>query len=206
MTTRRVFLLLAAALLLCGNSVPAEKDDLQSGPQAGENLPGPFLSLVAYSDDLGLMGKKTDFSEQYGGNPVVLVFAREISNPLTDLVKKLDAEVTKSKPAKLRAVVVFLSDDDALETNLKDFGEKQGIKNVNLAIMEPAGPKHYKLSKEADVTVLLYKRRKVEANHAFKKDKLNEKGVEKILADEGWMEFVRQGRRHPRWLAGAGLA
>jgi len=61
--------------------------------------------------------------------------------------------------------------------------EKQGIKHVNLAIMEPAGPKHYKLSKEADVTVLLYKRRKVEANHAFKKGDLNEKALESILAD-----------------------
>ena len=54
---------------------------------------------------------------------------------------------------------------------------------VNLAIMEPAGPKHYKLSKEADVTVVIYKKRKVEANHAFKSGELNQKGVERILAD-----------------------
>ena len=102
---------------------------------------------------------------------------------MTDLIKKLDAEVAKRKSAKLRAIVIILSDDDAVETNLKDFGEKQGIKHVNLAIMEPTGPKHYKLSKEADVTVLIYKKRKVEANHTFKKGELNEKGVERILAD-----------------------
>jgi hypothetical protein len=183
MTTRHVLLLLAPVLLLCGNAVPAEKDDLKSGPQAGENLPGPFLSLVAYSGEAGLAGKKTDFFEQYGQSPVVLVFAREFNVRLTDLVKKLDAEVAKKKSAKLRAIVVIPSDDDALETNLKDFGEKEGIKNVNLAIMEPAGPKHYKLSKEADVTVIIYKRRKVEANHAFKKGDLDANGVEKILAD-----------------------
>jgi hypothetical protein len=183
MTTRRMFLLIAAALLVCGNAVPAEKDDLKSGPQAGENLPGPFLTLVAYSEEPSLVGKKTDFFEQYGQDPAVLIFAREITKPLTDLVKKVDAEAANKKSAKLRAIVVIVSDDDAVETNLKDFAEKQGIKHVNLAIMEPAGPKRYKLSKEADVTVVIYKRWKVEANHAFKKGELNEKGVEKILAD-----------------------
>jgi hypothetical protein len=180
---RRLLFALTVALLLCGYAASADKDDLKSGPQAGDNVPGPFHSLVAHSGEPGLVGKKTDFFEMYGQAPVVLVFAREMSKPLTRLVKKLDAEVTKRKSAKLRSVVVFLSDDDALETNLKDFGEKQGIKNVNLAIMEPAGPKHYKLSKEADVTVLLYKRLKVQANHAFKKGDLNKKGVGAILSD-----------------------
>jgi hypothetical protein len=45
------------------------------------------------------------------------------------------------------------------------------------------GPKHYNLSQEADVTVILYNRRKVEANHAFRKGELNEKSIETILAD-----------------------
>ena len=64
MTTRRVLLLLAPVLLLCGNALPAEKDDLKSGPQTGDNLPGPFHSLVAYSGEADLVGKKTDFFEQ----------------------------------------------------------------------------------------------------------------------------------------------
>src|SRR5438552_3323465 len=131
MATRRVLLLIVAALLVCGNAVPADNDDLKSGPQAGDNLPGPFLSVVAYSGEPSLAGKKTDFFEQYGQDPVVLIFAREMTKPLTSLVKRLDAEVAKRKSAKLRAVVVILSDDDAVETNLKDFGEKQGIKSVN---------------------------------------------------------------------------
>ena len=67
--------------------------------------------------------------------------------------------------------------------SLKDYGKKKAIKHVNLAIMEPDGARPYKLSKEADVTVVMYKRKKVEANHAFKKGELNEKGVETILAD-----------------------
>ena len=81
MTTRRVLLLLAPVLLLCGNALPAEKDDLKSGPQTGDNLPGPFHSFVAYSGEADLVGKKTDFFEQYGQNPAILIFAREITNP-----------------------------------------------------------------------------------------------------------------------------
>ena len=183
MMIRRLFFVLVPAVLLCSYAVTAEKVDLKSGPQAGDNLPGPFLSLVAYSGEPSIVGQKIDFFEMNGQGPVVLIFAREMTKPLTKLVNKLDAEAAKHKSAKLRVVVVILSDDDALQNNLKEYGEKQGIKHVNLAIMEPTGPKHYKLSKEADVTVLIYKKRKVEANHTFKKGELNEKGVERILAD-----------------------
>src|SRR5207302_11112769 len=111
-----------------------------------------------------------------------LVFAQRMTKPLTKLVNKLDAEA-KHKSATLRIVVVILSDDEALENHLKEYGEKQGIKHVNLAIMEPDGPKLYKLSKAAEVTVLLCRRRKVEANHAFKKGQLSEEGLQSILAD-----------------------
>ena len=183
MMIRRLFFVLVPAVLLCGYAVTAEKVDLKSGPQAGDNLPGPFLSLVAYSGEPSIVGQKIDFFEMNGQGPVVLVFAGEMTKPLTKLVNKLDTEAAKHKSAKLTVVVVILSDDDALQNNLKEYGEKQGIKHVNLTIMEPGGPKHYKLTKEADVTVLLCKRQKVEANHAFRKGELSEEGLKSILAD-----------------------
>jgi len=183
MTMRRLFFVLAVAFLLSGQAGTAEKDVLKSGPPAGDNLPGPFLSFVAYSENRSLVGKKNDFIEMYNQDPAVLVFARQMTKPLAGLVKKLDAEATQYRSARLRVVVVMLSDDETLEKNLKDFGEKQGLKNVHLAIMEPDGPKHYKLSKEADVTVLMYNRLKVRVNHAFKKGDLNEKSAGTILFD-----------------------
>jgi hypothetical protein len=183
MTTGRLFLFFVSAVPLCAYAVAAETRGLKSGPQAGDKLPGPFHSLVAYSGDPSLAGKRNDFVEMCGQNPVVLVFAREMTKPLTRLVNRLDAEAAKHKSAKLSVVVVILSDDNARENNLKEYGEKQGIKHVHLAIMESDGPKSYNLPKEADVTVLLYKRQKVEANHAFKKGELSEEGLESILAD-----------------------
>src|SRR5262249_21715699 len=190
-TMQRRFLVLVPAVLLCASVVPAAQDDLKSGPQAGENLPGPIHSVVAFSENASLVGKRSDFVEHYGAVPVLLIFARETSSPLTGLVKKLDAEVAKRKSAKLRAIVFILSDDGALEMNLKDYGEKQAIKHVNVAIAEPEGPKGYKVSKEADVTVVMYKKRKVEANHAFRKGELNEKRIERILADVSKILYKR---------------
>jgi len=182
MTIQRLFPLLISVALTCGYAVAAEKDQLKSGPQAGDHVT-PFESLVAYSEDPSLVGKKNDFVEMYGEAPVVLVFARTMSKPLTELVNRLDVEAAKHKSAKLRMVVVLLSDDDAVEGALKKYGARQGIRHVNLAIAEPDGPRAYKLSREADVTVLLYKRKKMEVNHVFKKDELKEKAREKIVGD-----------------------
>jgi hypothetical protein len=182
MTIHRRFPVIISAVLLCGYAVAAEKDERKSGPQAGDGVT-PFDSLVAYSEDSKLVGKQNDFVEMYGVNPVVLVFAREMSKPLTQLVNKLDVEAAKRKSAKLRIAVVFLSDDNALEGTLKKYGAKQGLRHVNLAIVKPEGPQGYRLSKEADVTVLLYKMKNVEVNHAFKKGELNDKNVERIVGD-----------------------
>jgi hypothetical protein len=114
-----------------------------------------------------------------------MIFAREINDPLTSLVKKLDAEVAKTNKKSV-AFVVLLSDDPAAEKKLQSLTEKEGIKHVSLAVMEDgAGPGAFKtkIAKDADVTAVLYKSKKVTANHAFKKGGLNDKGVDQIIAD-----------------------
>lgn len=105
-----------------------------------------------------------------------MVFSRTTSDNLTSLVKKLDK-------TKVNSFVVFLSDDEELEGKLKALAEKEGIKKTILSIDNVAGPKAYNVAKDAEVTVVLYNNRKVEANHAFKKGELNAKGIEAVLAD-----------------------
>jgi len=154
-----------------------------SGPQVGSKLPGGFSPVNVTNAELpDYAGKRNDYTEQHGAGPVVLVFGRGISDPLTNLTKKLDAAVAKNKAARLRAVLVILRDDAETERALKELGGRQGIEKVSLAIM-PDGPNDYKLSKEADVTVIVYDRYKVEANHAIRKGELNDRAIETILAD-----------------------
>ena len=177
---------LVSGLLLCGGAVLAAEGGLKSGPQPGANLPGPFNPYNVTNADLrDRAGTRNDYVEQYGSNPVVLIFAQEVSGPLVTLVKLLDREVARNKSEKLRlrAVVVVLSEDEATETKLKALSRKEGVRNVSLAWMNPPGPKHYKLSPAADVTVVMYRQNKVVANHAFKKGELNEKAIEAVLRD-----------------------
>jgi hypothetical protein len=96
---------------------------------------------------------------------------------LTSLVKKLDSK------EGLKSFVVYLTDDEKMEDTLKDYATKNGLKHTVLAIDNVAGPKDYKISKAAEVTVLLYNKRKVESNFAFGPGELNSSGVEKVVAD-----------------------
>src|SRR5262245_53269289 len=113
-----------------------------------------------------------------------MIFAREVSDNLTSLVKKFDAEAGKNKAAKMGTFVVFLSADEKLNDSLKALGEKEGLKNCILSTMEtPAGPEKYSVAKDADITVLLYVKQKVVANYAFKKGELNSAAIDKIVAD-----------------------
>lgn len=111
-----------------------------------------------------------------------MIFAREISDPLTSLVKKIDAENQK-KGKKMASFVVFLSDKEGLEKDLKDLATKESLKETVLAKDSPAGPKGYDVAKDADITVVLYVNRTVKSNHAFKKGELNSKAIDEIMAD-----------------------
>jgi hypothetical protein len=181
--TRTAFVSLIAATLVCSFGIASGADALVSGPRVGSKLPGGFNPVNVTNAELpDYAGKRNDYTEQHGASPVVLVFGRGITDPLTKLTKKLDAEVGKSKAVRLRAVLVILREDAETERTLKEFGERQGIEKVSLALM-PDGPKLYKLSQQAEVTVVVYNRYKVEANHAFRKGELNDKAIETILAD-----------------------
>jgi hypothetical protein len=112
-----------------------------------------------------------------------MIFARENSDALTSLVKKIDAATAKNKSKHMGSFVVYLSDDEGLGDKLKSLAEKEGIKNTILTIDNVAGPKGYNVAKDASVTVVLYNQRKVESNHAFKKGELNQKGISAVMAD-----------------------
>ncbi len=114
---------------------------------------------------------------------MVCVFARETSGTLTSLVKQVDAEIAKDK--SLKSFVVVLTGDSAKTSEaLKDLARKGDVKNVPLTLVEdPAGPPDYKIARDADVTVMLWKGGKVKFNHAFAKGKLTDADVKSIVAD-----------------------
>lgn len=111
------------------------------------------------------------------------IFARTIDDNLASLVKKIDAKVGENKDQRMAAFVVLLTDDpDAAEPKLKALAKKHGIKNVPLTLFDGvAGPPRYKIAKDADVTVMMWKRVVVKANHVFADGKLDKQGIEKVV-------------------------
>ena len=79
--------------------------------------------------------------------------------------------------------VVLLSDSDNIERELKELAKKEKIQHCVLTIDDPEGPQAYNIAQEAEVTVVLYTKLTVKANHAFKKGDLNDKSIEAIVAD-----------------------
>ena len=155
--------------------------EIKSGPQTGEKVPGPFHPLNVNGESAG---KKACLYCKHGDNPVAMVFARTTSCEGTqNLIKKLEAITQANAKAEMGTFVVFLTDDDKAETALKAFSEKAKLKNVTLAIDNIGGPEKYNVSKDADLTVVLYKDHKVEANYAFAKGKITDKDIEAISKD-----------------------
>jgi hypothetical protein len=169
-------LVASLALVACVGFVMA--GEVKSGPEVGKGVGAfhPFNVFNAESSEL--CNKENCIVCQYGTKPVALVFARNTTKPVADLVKKLDAAVAKSGQDKAGAAVIFLSSEDNIKDKVAKMQTEAGVKNVSLAVDGPAGPEAYKINKDAEVTVIIYKKKKVLANHAF--DKFDDACVEKV--------------------------
>ena len=173
--------------ILVALSISWAADHVKSGPQPGESIPGPFHYL-------NVNGPHASHPHclvcEFGLRPVVLLFIRESpadKPPLMDLLQKLDEAVDRYKNAELRAGVIVLNDDFPKEQTRPDLLRKleasaKDLKHVVIAVDGAAGPENYKISQDADVTVLVYNKHKVLTNFAFAKDQLTEKDVSTIMA------------------------
>jgi hypothetical protein len=172
----------------CGLAVEAA-DNIKSGPQPGESIPGAFHFLNIngmYAGDPHCLVC------EYGLKPVAAVFARslpETNKPLAALLQKLDETVAKNQASEFRGFAAFLSSDFTPEDSpaRKDLVQKletvaKDLKNLIICVGPAEGPEKYQISKDAEITVLLYYNHKVVANFAFEKDKVGDKDVATIGA------------------------
>jgi hypothetical protein len=99
------------------------------------------------------------------------------------LVKKIDE--TNASNGGMASCVVFCSDEEGLDKKLKELAGKEKLKKTILTIDNPAGPGEYRIAKDAEVTVLVYRDKTVSANLAFKKGELKAADADKVLAELG---------------------
>jgi hypothetical protein len=180
-TQHLIAVLCVAAALVLGNAYAEEKGGkIQSGPQVGEKLAGPFHPLNVTGSRAG---EKNCLYCANGENPVAMIFAREVTPEVARLIKRIDEATIKNKGAEMGSFVVFLSDEAGLEKQLKKLASDNNIKETVLSIDNPGGPQGYKVARDADVTVVLYVKHTAKVNHAFKKGQLNDKAIDKIVSE-----------------------
>jgi hypothetical protein len=150
-----------------------------SGLTVGQK-PGPYSSIVSVGAE---RGQSHCYICDTADHPAVVVFARRLTDPLGKMAAGLDKAVADDKAAGLRAWVTFLSDDQtALDSKIVEWGKKYALRDVPLGVFENVdGPPSYRLSRDADVTVLLFVNRKVVANFAFREGELTDERVADVL-------------------------
>jgi hypothetical protein len=154
---------------------------LVSGPQVDSKVPGAF---EPYNVNGEAAGQKNCLVCQNGGNPVVMIFAREVTPELTKLIKRVDQATAKHKDEEMGSFVVFCNGDKQLQDQLKDVARDQDLKHLVLSTWDNAdGPPKYRVNKGADVTVVLYTGLVVKANHAYAKGELSDKDVDGIVGE-----------------------
>lgn len=168
----------AAAMLVGGAATAAE---IQSGLGKGE-----FVPAFTVTDITGpSKGKDLCYRCQYGNSPVVSIFAREMTPELAELTKSIDAAVEKNKDARMKAFLVLMSDDPKnVAPALEETAAKSEIKNVPLTTFKSAkGPGGYKVSEEADITVMMWVDSEVTVSKGFKKGQLDKDTIAKLVAE-----------------------
>src|SRR5262245_16493516 len=132
-------------------------ETVKSGPRPGAIVPG-------------------DACQQ----PTVLVFARGLSEPVVSLVKRIDDKLTEKKARELRCrgLVIWLSNDEVLPAKVKALANK----HVENAFAKPDGwQRTWGIATEAEVTIVLYVKRKVQASYAFRAGELDDKAIGRVL-------------------------
>ena len=110
------------------------------------------------------------------------MFARKTSEPLASLVKQIDKQIAEN--GRLKSFVVLCGGEPgSSREELQKLAHQNGIKSIPLTMYgEPGGPPDYELSRNADITILMWDHHKVKVNHAYKGE-LTDKEVSAIVAD-----------------------
>lgn len=128
-------------------------------------------------------GEKLCYRCRYGGRPVVSVFTRNTDGQVATLIKQLDGVVGKNQEKDMAAFVVLLADEpESKEGDLKSIAEKHAVTNTPLTTFDgSAGPQNYQLSKDAEVTVMMWVNGKLKVNEVCQAKDLTQDRISTLV-------------------------
>lgn len=176
-------LALVAALSVTAN---AEEKKIKSGLQAGDRAGAFFVTKVAGAEEDGVKtGKNLCYRCKNGARPQVMIFTRSTDKKVLDVINSLDQAIAKNSDKQLRGFVNLLGEDrEELTASAKKATADSKVKNIPFVVPNEFenGPDDYGINAKADVTILLVKGLKVQANHSVAKaSDLDAKAVAKDL-------------------------
>ncbi len=163
-----------------GFAVAAEK--VQSGLEKGAKVPAFYVKdVTGPAKD----GDELCYRCRYGNQPVVTIFAKEMTDEVAALTKELDSVVAKNRDQKMAGFVVLLADDPSkAEASLKKAAEKNKIEQLPLTTFKGTeGPKGYKINSKADVTVMMWVEGTVKVSEGFNKGELSKDAISKVVSE-----------------------
>ncbi len=175
----------AAMLMLAAATFTAATFAADNG---GQLAVGAGVGAFTVTDVTGPnAGKALCYRCQFKDRPVVSIFTREVNDELAMLVKNIDQVVGKNQSEKMAAFVVLLTDDpEAEEGKLMAFAKKHGITNTPLTTFDDKnGPPSYKLSKNADFTVMMWVDGQLKVNETFNAGQLSPQQVSQVVQQTG---------------------
>ncbi|MDP6442850.1 MAG: hypothetical protein QGG36_05355 [Pirellulaceae bacterium] len=132
-------------------------------------------------------GRRVCYFCRYGRRPTVTLFVRDLNDEVGALVKGIDERVRKHRDARLAAFVVLLADNPfEASRRLKRFADQHEIKSTPLTVFSDRPNvlrNEYKISSDAQLTVLMWSEVRVRANHAFGSDAFERADCPEIWAD-----------------------
>ncbi|RCS46403.1 hypothetical protein DTL42_15715 [Bremerella cremea] len=144
-----------------------------------------YVTKLAGAEEDGVkVGKNLCYRCKNGGRPQVMVFTRSSDKAVVDLIKQLDAAIPKNEEKQLRAFVNYLGDEKAsAKADAEKLAKTSEATNVPFVLPNEFenGPEDYGINPKAEVTIILAKGGKVEANFAASSAK--DLKVDEVIAD-----------------------
>ncbi len=177
---KKCFAACAVALIASVGSLIAA--EIQSGLEKGSRVPAFNVKDVTGPNK---DGEELCYRCRYGNQPVVSIFAKEMTDEVAQLSKELDNVVAKNRDQKMAGFVVLLSDDpEKAAPALTAAAAKHKIQQMPLTTFNGiSGPDGYKINTKADVTVMMWVEGKVKVRQGLSKSDLNKDTIAKLVSE-----------------------
>ncbi len=173
-----VILAFALANVTLGNA--GQMQPLESGRRIGEGVPSFYVRTVTGP----LRNKSVCYVCRNGSRPCVMVLFRNTPPTLGQLLKAIDKVVDQNRARGLKSFGVLISADPGQAiSRLQTLAFDQKIHLPLSVATDVVGlPSCQNVHRQAEVTVVLYRRQKVVARYGFRAGKLDPAATRRILA------------------------